>query len=215
VEETVYRGWSEVENITVMLDEYNWPQDPAIEIDADNVVHTFWYQEFADGMMEPTGEDVYYKTRSGGSWSDHSDILADHAGRYTDLTLESSGYPAFAWGEDVADNRDVFLARRRDPASVPGGATNASLHLTIQPNPCRGSAAIEFVLDRPGSARLDVYDVTGRLIARLADGARAAGSHSLRWDGRDAQGRRASSAVYRARLTTAGQTTTSPIVLLE
>ncbi len=45
------------------------------------------------------------------------------------------------------------------------------------PNPATGSTTIPFALDRPGPARLDVFDVLGRRVATLLDGPMGAGPH--------------------------------------
>jgi hypothetical protein len=60
-------------------------------------------------------------------------------------------------------------------------APTASL-LPNAPNPFRWGTTIAFSLAEPAPVSLRVYDVQGRLVARLLDGEpRAAGSHSLRW----------------------------------
>ncbi len=48
-------------------------------------------------------------------------------------------------------------------------------------NPLRGGTRIEFALERTGPVTLDVYDLAGRRIARLADGSRTAGVHGAEW----------------------------------
>jgi flagellar hook assembly protein FlgD len=60
-----------------------------------------------------------------------------------------------------------------------------------------------------------VYDVSGRLVTVLADGAAEAGNHAARWDGRDAQGRPVSSGVYFCRLTVDGWTDAEKMTLLK
>ncbi len=47
---------------------------------------------------------------------------------------------------------------------------------------------------------LTIYDVQGRLVARLLDALLPAGTHELTWDGTDSQGHRLSSGVYLCRL---------------
>ncbi len=49
-------------------------------------------------------------------------------------------------------------------------------------------------------AKLAIYDVTGRLVATVADGNLEAGTHRLNWDGVDSGGRRIPAGVYFARL---------------
>ena len=56
-----------------------------------------------------------------------------------------------------------------------------TLALTASPNPSRGRTAFAFTLPAAGHARLTVVDVSGRMVATLADGAFAAGEHQARW----------------------------------
>jgi hypothetical protein len=64
------------------------------------------------------------------------------------------------------------------------------------PNPFRPNTTISFALDRATEARLTIYDVQGRVVRVLADGFRAAGDHSVEWDGTDANGRRVAAGAY-------------------
>jgi hypothetical protein len=52
----------------------------------------------------------------------------------------------------------------------------------VRPNPTSGVAGLRFVLDAPGQARIDVFDVLGRRIALVHSEHLAVGSHSLPLD---------------------------------
>ena len=54
----------------------------------------------------------------------------------------------------------------------------------------------------------------GRLVRTLVDGARSAGEHVARWDGRDGSGAPAAAGVYFVRLEAAGATRGSRFALL-
>lgn len=64
------------------------------------------------------------------------------------------------------------------------------------PNPFNPRTTIAFDLERPGRARLVVYDLAGRQVRVLADETLGAGRHEFIWDGVDQQGRRVASGVY-------------------
>jgi serine protease AprX len=49
------------------------------------------------------------------------------------------------------------------------------------PNPFSVATTIEYVLDRPATVTLRVYDVLGRTVATLADGSWGPGRHSVGW----------------------------------
>lgn len=67
--------------------------------------------------------------------------------------------------------------------AVGDGPDAAGLKLAQnQPNPFSGRTEITFELETAGHARLRVFDVTGREVAALVDGARAAGPHTVAFD---------------------------------
>ncbi len=84
-----------------------------------------------------------------------------------------------------------------------------------RPNPFNPSTTISFTLPGECAVRLEVYDVSGRLVARLLDGKRlGAGAHNVEWNGRDASGRSAASGIYVYRLTAGRETISRKMVLL-
>ncbi len=52
---------------------------------------------------------------------------------------------------------------------------------TVNPNPVRDEARLNFALDRATHLRISISDMHGRIIARLADADYGAGSHTLSW----------------------------------
>ena len=84
-----------------------------------------------------------------------------------------------------------------------------------QPNPFNGNTTIRFALPVAGEVGLKVFNLLGQRVAELVAGWRAAGSYSLRWDGRDADGRPLPSGVYICRLEAAGQTQVRKLLLLQ
>jgi flagellar hook assembly protein FlgD len=84
----------------------------------------------------------------------------------------------------------------------------------VHPNPASGSARIVFTLERSQEVELTVYDVTGRVVATLAQGRYAAGEHVATWDGRDRTGRQVESGVYLYRLRTGERTQVQKLMLV-
>ena len=69
------------------------------------------------------------------------------------------------------------------------------------PNPFSDRTTLTLRLAEAGPATLTVYDVSGRAVATLADGALAAGEHRVTWDGTAAGGRALPAGMYVVRLT--------------
>ena len=72
----------------------------------------------------------------------------------------------------------------------------------IYPNPFNPTAMLRFTLARDQDITLSVHDITGRRLNVLASGRWEAGTHELRWDGRDEAARALPSGVYLVRLRT-------------
>lgn len=83
------------------------------------------------------------------------------------------------------------------------------------PNPFNPTTVIPIRLDEAGPVSLNVVDVRGRVLRVLHDGFLDAGSHELRWDGRDAAGNALPSGVYLARAAGATGSTSQRMVLLK
>ncbi len=80
-------------------------------------------------------------------------------------------------GEDMSDGDFEIY----DPsAAIAESGMPAELVLTgIRPNPVMEHAALHFVIPTDGDIEIMLYDVSGRLVARLADGCYTAGYHSV------------------------------------
>jgi uncharacterized secreted protein with C-terminal beta-propeller domain len=96
------------------------------------------------------------------------------------------------------------------PAVVP----SAGIRLGAYPNPFNPQTTITFSLERAGRANVEVYEVSGKRVAILADQTFAAGEHSFLWNGRDLAGRSMSSGTYLVRLKTASAVTAQKLMLV-
>jgi len=83
------------------------------------------------------------------------------------------------------------------------------------PNPFNPSTEMRFFLPEACRIALDVYDIKGHLISRLAGGYRDKGTYGAAWDGRDTNGRRVSSGIYFYRLKAGKEKTSRKMVLLQ
>jgi Zn-dependent metalloprotease len=111
---------------------------------------------------------------------------------------------------------DEFVIRAVvDAAAVPvdAGAKPRLAFYGSRSNPVAGPSEIAFQI--PGSARvrIDLYDVSGRLVRTIADESFDAGVHAVAWDGKDARGQSASSGIYYCRMSTPGFDATQKVVV--
>jgi hypothetical protein len=70
----------------------------------------------------------------------------------------------------------------------------------IGPLPFSSSLRIAFAVPAAGPVRLEVFDVRGRRVRRLADADMTPGHHEVVWDGRDDHGRVQGAGLYFVRL---------------
>jgi len=103
----------------------------------------------------------------------------------------------------------LFPAPKNDVAAAPSSPV---LEQNF-PNPFNPSTVIRFTLPESGAVTLTVHDLLGRRVATLVDGDLAEGTHSVRWNGRDAAGTVAQSGVYMYTLRTATTVETRRMLL--
>lgn len=83
-------------------------------------------------------------------------------------------------------------------------AAVAPFRLTVAqntPNPFNPRTLIPFTVTRECKVTIEIFDLTGRRVTILAEGAFPAGTHALSWDARDDRGRMVSSGTYFYRVT--------------
>lgn len=98
---------------------------------------------------------------------------------------------------------------------TPTPRTAATLTLAqSRPNPAGGPVSIPFSIPRAAFVTLRVYDLSGRIVARLVDRALPAGDHVARWSGARIDGGRARAGTYFYDLRADGQRQARTMILL-
>lgn len=83
------------------------------------------------------------------------------------------------------------------------------------PNPFESVTSIRFDLARPASVRLEIFDVTGRLVRVLMNGLqKSEGRYSAAWDGRGDDGAYTKAGIYLCRLIAGSFVATRPVTRL-
>jgi hypothetical protein len=158
-------------------------------------------------------EDLDLLVRAKGQWSNPS----QSARVLGELAAARSWYEERAYGS-VADAGGAL----RDAPPV--------LSCRNSPNPFNGATVIDFDVgfdpSRAGEggsmvsgqseirADLAIYDVSGRLVRRLAGARLVAGTYRIEWDGKDERGQGAPSGIYFARLAAEGRTFSRKMVVI-
>jgi subtilisin family serine protease len=101
------------------------------------------------------------------------------------------------------------------PTDVPEPPTFVDQLQQNIPNPFNPTTTIRFSISRRARVTLVIYDVAGRRVRILVDDERDPNRYAVTWDGRNAQGARASSGIYFYRLEAGGFSQTRKMVLLK
>ena len=103
-----------------------------------------------------------------------------------------------------------------DPAtSAPPGFIPVELSLGLAPNPFNPRTSVVLSLPSAGRARIEIYDLRGRLVRQLMDEDLPAGEYRRSWSGLDDQGRKVASGVYLVRLRHPGGERVAKAALVE
>ena len=122
----------------------------------------------------------------------------------------------------VGQDGSAIAVNLHGPNAVTAVATTSQVvpaHPSLRqnyPNPFNPETRIRYELPSPQRVQVAVFDVQGRLVAKLEDAPESAGEHAVRWDGRTRDGAQAASGVYFYRLTTSGGYSESkPMVMVK
>jgi len=218
-------GWRPQENLTSHHADMDWPMSPRVGADPAGRVHAFWYQRGSDMFMEPVSKTLEYWVKTETGWVEEGGFLDGQEfgplGEYVALDVSPAGEVVMAWTrrdtlEGVPQPSQVWIARPYHLSDVPGpGVLAGAVALTAWPNPFNPSVKLAMDVPVAGSARLDLYDVRGRLVVQLFEGFLPEGRREVEWNGHDAAGRSAPSGIYFARLETQAGRAVQKLVLAE
>ena len=125
-----------------------------------------------------------------------ADSFADQVvfddGDATDWTPVGTG----SFAETLGSSAPVLELELETATTAPSAAVGDLTLLPPRPNPFNPMTEIAFELGRSQRVRLTVHDARGRRVRTLVDRVYAAGSHRVRFDGRDAAGVALASGVY-------------------
>lgn len=83
-----------------------------------------------------------------------------------------------------------------------------------QPNPFSRTTRIDYTVSATGPVKLEIVDVTGRVVRTLVDRTLVPGRYDASWDGRDDSGRQLAHGVYFSRVSNAHEGQGQRLVLL-
>jgi hypothetical protein len=175
--------WQVAQRLVSLAPQENAQFGAAVGVDGDRAV----IGAPLDGTGVSSGA-AYSFDRANGVWTPGArlSVATDDANAVFGLTLDLQsdlaliGSPG-ADGIAEANAGAAYAFAFASTAAEAGAAPNALTLAAPFPNPARGAATVAYALSAPADISLAVYDVLGREVAVLDRGARAAGSHAVRW----------------------------------
>ena len=127
------------------------------------------------------------------------------------FAFDATAEPGYVWHCHILEHEENDMMRPYHlvaPAPLAGsqsqsaadragtGTTGVTLLRAPQPNPTAAGATFRFSLRAPGTVELDLYNVAGQRVRRIANSGFGAGEHAVPWNGTDDAGRTLEAGVY-------------------
>jgi hypothetical protein len=107
----------------------------------------------------------------------------------------------------AADNqivRGTIMLKKKGPSGVSSAAA---------PNPFKPETSISYSVERGGNVSVRIFSVGGQLVRSLREEYATAGTHEVRWNGKDDGGRQVSSGIYFVNVKQGSEASTTRVVL--
>ena len=112
------------------------------------------------------------------------------------------------YGENIFSHGDIVID---EGSIVPDGFDLFQNY----PNPFNPNTSISFVIPSEGVVTLNVFDVTGRIVAELVNESLIPSAYTVTWDGNDLTGAAVSAGMYIYTLKAEGVSITRKMVLMK
>jgi hypothetical protein len=134
---------------------------------------------------------------------------------HPDLAFDAEGGAIVAWWDSRCAT--AIYALRVYSSGETTDASPLPVSEILQqnyPNPFNPRTVIRFYLPEAEEIVLDIYNVAGERVARLAEGTREKGYHEVSWNGRNDSGTQCASGVYFSRLTAGNSSISRKMLIL-
>ena len=166
------------------------------------------YMDYRDSWYS---DEIYLRksTDNGENWLPEERMTNDSLGSESPKILAQNGTLYLFWssldqvGWDTSEYSGIFFKRfdpEPDKINEDNNGLPSKIDLASYPNPFNDGTTISLSLAKGGETRLEIYDVTGKLIKRILKGGYLQkGTYKYAWDATDASGKKVSSGIYFAR----------------
>ncbi|MBD3179314.1 MAG: T9SS type A sorting domain-containing protein [Candidatus Latescibacteria bacterium] len=166
-------------------------------------------------LLEAEGPErftVYRENTAGGGFEPLDvDIASDDEMSYSFVDNDVEPESGYRYRVDVAGESGTVTLFLTEEKNTPAPKFELSQNF---PNPFNPATTIRYSISDREHVVLDIFDVSGRRVARLVDGVQSAGYHTQKWTGQNAGGDQVSSGVYFYRLVTGKESMTRKMILL-
>ena len=170
------------------------------------------YEDYATIRYDSSGNEVWVKRYNG---------LGDSADIASSIALDDSGnvyVGGKSWGSGTSFDYTTIKYVQTETSVEEQKNQNLVLPLTLlqnYPNPFNPETRIEYYLHKPTWVNLTLYNILGQKVKVLVDEFQTAGTRSVSWNGKDANGRVISSGIYFYKLETADHSESRKMLLLK
>jgi len=217
-------GFNDVDGGTTTL------YSPVYDLTGATVAKAKYYRWYSDDRGLNAGDDdwVVQVRNNDGAWQ-NVEVTDEEAAYWKQVSVDLTALFGSSIGnvqlkfmaddsgansltEAAIDEFSILLTGTDAAPDWTSGPARFAL-LGSRPNPVRQAAEIGFSVPARTDVRIAVFDVSGRQVQVIADGAYDAGVHVASWDGQDAAGHAVASGIYYLKMQAAEFTATRTLVL--
>jgi hypothetical protein len=135
-------------------------------------------------------DTVYYNISNHATINRHPQFFATMSYLY-------GYYSAFLFWESWRNNNwQIWVSHIDVPEGIRENGPAGSIILDNYPNPFTGTTTIQYKIAKEGYSSIEIFNTLGKKIRTLKEGSDSQGTHSIVWDGNDADGNRLLPGIY-------------------
>lgn len=98
-------------------------------------------------------------------------------------------------------------------SGVQEAGSKAISELSVYPNPTKGPINLQYQVQQAGEVKIEITDITGKLIKTLPQKQQAIGNYTVTWNGADANGNFINSGIYFCKITIGNTSISKKIII--